>query len=284
MDYLEIQRLRVKIIEEFSQVSNLDREYTPSKKLNAALESLVLGQKFVTIFNFKEAKFVFLHKIEELLGYSDDEFTIEALNNSPISSLKITSEKDISHKLRYDLAIYELLKSGQFLSSLDDCYEITFRILHKDGYEVVVRRSCYIYEISEQGIPLSHIDIWEILPNMNLQYIFINLISKKSTNANLLFYEINAKILGMNLTNRQLEILKLKEERQFNKEIADNLNITEKTLDNHINRMISKLNSYFSANKIECKIANASDLLFYSRKYGLYPKPPKIRLQHSSDS
>src|SRR5690606_3589828 len=185
MNYSEVQELRVQIIEGFSKVSVSPDNLAPQKKLKVVLDSLVTGEKFVTVFNFKEAKFVFLHKVEDVLGYTKEEFTIEALNNSPVSAMQITSGKDIAHKLRYDMVMYKLLTKGYFLTSLEDCYEITFRVLHKNGREIVVRRSCYIYEVSNDGIPLSHIDIWEVLPNIHHGHIQVNLISKNNKNANL---------------------------------------------------------------------------------------------------
>ncbi len=273
MNYSEVQELRVQIIEGFSKVSVFPLNMAPQKKLKIVLDSLVTGEKFVTIFNFKEARFDFLHRVEDILGYTQEEFTIEALNNSPASDIHITSGKDIIHKLRYDLVMYKLLTKGYFLTSLEDCYEITFRVLHKNGKEMVVRRSCYIYEISRNGIPLSHIDIWEILPNIHHGHILINLISKNNNNANLDFFNVNAEILGIKFTDRQLEILKYKEERKLNKEIAQELKITDKTLDNHINKMIGNFNSFLMNNNIDQKIYNVSDLLYFSRMYGLYPKP-----------
>lgn len=273
MNYSEVEELRVQIIEGFSKVSVSPNNLEPQKKLKVVLDSLVTGEKFVTIFNFKETKFIFLHKVEDVLGYTKEEFTIEALNNSPVSDILITSEKDITHKLRYDLVMYKLLTKGYFLTSLQDCYEITFRVLHKSGREIVVRRSCYIYEVSNDGIPLSHIDIWEVIPGIHHDHVLVNLISKKNNNANLDFFDINTEILGIKFTDRQMEILKYKEERKLNKEIAHVLNITDKTLDNHINKMIGNFNSFLIKNNIYQRIYNVSDLLYFSRMFGLYPKP-----------
>lgn len=287
MNYSEVEELRVQIIEGFSKVSVSPKDLAPQKKLKVVLDSLVTGEKFVTIFNFKEAKFVFLHKVEDILGYKKEEFTIEALNNSSVSDIQITSKKDIAHKLRYDLVMYKLLTKGYFLTSLEDCYEITFRVLHKTGREIVVRRSCYIYEVSSDGIPLSHIDIWEVLPNIHHDNIVVNLISRKNNKANLDFFNTNSEILGIKFTDRQLEILKYKEERKLNKEIANELKITDKTLDNHINKMIGNFNLFLMEKNIEQKIYNTSDLLYFSRMFGLYPKPVELdseSLQYSANT
>lgn len=53
---------------------------------------------------------------------------------------------------------------------------------------------------------------------------------------------IKAKSVGDALTRREIEVLKLLAEGLFNKEIAYNLNISEKTVKNHVSNIFKKIN------------------------------------------
>ena len=268
------KKIRNAIIEKcFNKEVNNEKREDCLKKLKAILDSRMLGNKFVTIYSFEEEKFIFTHKLSEALGYEEKDFTLSALYNLDSSLLKITFEEDVVHLKRCDKVICKMITKKYFVDSFDDCYEIIFRVRHAKGNILTVRRSCYMFHIDEDNIALSHIDIWEVIPDTNFTHVNINILSKNPVQKNLAFYNFNLEQIGIKLTERQYQILLLKDNRKINKEIALILNITTKTLDNHINKLMKNLNDYCEMMKMNFRIYNTSDLLYFTKLYGLYPKP-----------
>src|SRR5690606_661519 len=229
-------------------------------KLKAILDSIMLVNGFVTIYNFAEAKFIFKHKLDKVLGYSEDIFTLENLYNLPEATHKITLEEDALHIQRCDKVVCKMITQKYFVTGFEDCYEITFRVRHANGHILTVRRSCYMFEIDD-NIAKSHIDIWEVIPDTNFTHVFVNILSKDALEKNIAFYNTNLDLIGIKLTERQYQILHLKDRRKINKEIAEILNITAKTLDNHINKLMKALNLFCEGYDIPYKLYNSSDLL-----------------------
>lgn len=242
-------------------------------KLKAILDSIMLGNKFVTIYSFPEGKFIFTHKLNEILGYSEDVFTLENLYNSPEATIKITLEEDALHIKRCDKVMCKMITEKYFVTGFEDCYEITFRVRHADGHILTIRRSCYMFEIDDDNIAKSHIDIWEVIPDTNFTHVFVNILSKDALKKNVAFYNTNLDLIGIKLTERQYQILHLKDRRKINKEIAEILNITAKTLDNHINKLMKALNIFCEGYNIDYRLYNSSDILHITKIFGLYPRP-----------
>lgn len=242
-------------------------------KLKAILDSSMLGNKFVTIYNFAEGKFIFTHKLDEVLGYNEDVFTLENLYNLPEATLKITPEEDAWHIKRCDKVMCKMITQKYFVNGFEDCYEITFRVRHANGHILTMRRSCYLFEIDDENMAKSHIDIWEVIPDTNFTHVCVNILSKDAFEKNTAFYNTNLDLLGIKLTERQYQILHLKDRRKINKEIAEILNITSKTLDNHINKLMKALNLYCEVFNVDYRIYNSSDILHFTKAFGLYPRP-----------
>lgn len=87
------------------------------------------------------------------------------------------------------------------------------------------------------------------------------------------FYNTNLDLIGIKLTERQYQILYLKDRRKVNKEIAETLNITAKTLDNHINKLMKALNLFCEVYNIPYRLYNSTDILHFTKTFGLYPRP-----------
>lgn len=84
-----------------------------------------------------------------------------------------------------------------------------------------------------------------------LDYLTGGLFETKKNMTHEFFKEINVYEMDKNkaidetgLTDRELEVLKLVAEGLLNKEIADKLNISEKTVKNHVSSVFKKLNVY----------------------------------------
>src|SRR5690606_25912291 len=104
-------------------------------------------------------------------------------------------------------------------------------------------------------------------------HVFVNILSRDALEKNIAFYNTNSDLIGIKLTERQYQILHLKDRRKINKEIAEILNITAKTLDNHINKLMKALNLFCEEYNISYKLYNSSDILHFTKTFGLYPRP-----------
>ena len=267
MKYEKIVKLRQVLISQFSNssVKNIHN----NADINNIINSIIGISKFITIYNFELKKFTFHHLVKETLGYTDKEFTIEAINNAENSNIHIIYKDDIEHKRRYDLIIYQFLASGLEIASLADNYEISLRIIDKEKNVKRVVRQSYIFETDSKGTPISQLDIWKIVPNDN-PYVSVRLNHSSKTDLLDLFYKKNRQLLGFNITKRQIEILKLRNQRLDNKSIAHQLNISLKTVENHIHKLKRNMQDYEQLNASKEQIYNMNDMLHFVRKYGLF--------------
>lgn len=250
-------------------------------KLESIIKGMTLGYKFITIRDFSSIKYKVFYNMKETLGYSEDEFNLDAIYNSSNSPVKITHEDDLAHKIRYDIIIHKILTENYIVKSFEECYESTFRVYHKNGHIITLRKTTFIFEVNDNNTPKSHIAIWEVVSNSNFTGVCANIISKNNPTANRDFYNFNADILNIKLTDRQLDILELKADRKINKEIADILDIKGKTIESHISRLTKSLNGYCEDEKIDFFIYNTQDLLHFLKLYGLFPRPKIKRNSHT---
>lgn len=268
MKYKEIVNLRQILIQQFSN-SSLENQKTKTS-ISDVIKGVTGVNVFITIYSFDLNKFVFHHQIAENIGYTNEEFTIEAINNAENSNIHIIYEDDIEHKKRYDLVMYQLLAAGLKISSLADNYEISLRILDKKKNLKKVRRQSYIFETDKNGVPISQLDIWKIIPNED-PYVKVGLYYCSSeVNVISLFYKKNRELLNCDVTKRQIEILKLRNQRLDNKSIASQLNISLKTVENHIRNLKRKMQDFQIEKGIKEPIHNMNDMLHFVRKFGLF--------------
>ena len=179
-------------VKDFSQIQPSISESESVSRLKSILEGMVLGYKFITIREFSSVSYKLQYKVEEILGYSDVEFTTESIYNSPNAPTKITYPDDLIHKVRYDLLIYKVLTRNYVIKSFEDGFEMVFRVKHKNGNIITIRRSMYIFQVNDEGVPLSHIDLWEVIPNSSFTHVTASIISKNNPTANKDFYDMPA--------------------------------------------------------------------------------------------
>lgn len=267
MKYEKIVNLRQLLIQKFSN-SSLENQ-----NINTSISDVIKGitgvNKFITIYSFELKKFVFHHQIKENTGYSNAEFTIEAINNAESSNTHIIHKDDIEHKMRYDLVMYQLLASGLKIMSLADNYEVSLRIVDKENNIKKVSRQSYIFETNENGIPISQLDIWKIIPNED-PYVKVGLHYSSEFDINTLFYSKNRELLNFKVTKRQIEIVKLRNQRLDNKSVAAELHVTLKTVENHIRNLKQKMSDFQTEKGITDPIHNMNDMIYFIRKHGLF--------------
>ncbi len=267
MKYEEVKTLRNKLTTLFSNTDVKDRD-KQKKKLIHIINGITGLHKFITIYDFEKKKFVFRHGVLKNTGYSHEEFTIEAINNAKGTLPHIIHPDDIEHKLRYDLVMYKLLAEGVKITSLADSYEISLRMILKNGSVRSVRRQTYIFETNANGTPVSQLDIWEILKEIN-PYVKIQL-SYAGHGVTKRFYQINRALLDFNITPKQIEIIKLRNDRLNNKQIAEKLGISVKTVENHIRNLKLKIQSFYKHNNVDERIDDMNDIIHFVKTYGIF--------------
>jgi len=266
MNYSEVISLRKVLIEEFR---NSKLATSKKRSLNDVIKGITGVNTFITIYHFQTKEILFCYHVLENIGYTKDEFTIEAINNAENNPIHIIHPHDIEHKLRYDLVMYQLMAEGVKISSLADNYKISLRIIDKQDKVKRVSKQSYIFEVDENGTPLTQLDIWRLIPNDN-PYVSIQLNSEHNKNIIDLFYKKNRELLGIKITERQMEILKLRNQRLDNKSVASHLFISVKTVENHIRNLTLTVKAYCDLHQIDEQIYNMNDLLHFIIKYGIF--------------
>lgn len=236
------------------------------------IESGMLGtNKFLTEFDFVQKKIVNKVNIFECLGYEDDEFTILAINNCNNSGHHIIHEEDIKHKIRYDNITYALITKRYEFKSLRDYYKLAMRVVHKNGQVLKAERSTYLFRISSDGHPISHISVWEVSENA-LPFVSLSYYTPNYNDMMRDFYELNAQELKLKFTPKEKEILDLKNSQYNNKEIQDVLkSISIRTVEKHIENIIKKVKISFLERGESLHINSIREVLHVSKKFGLFP-------------
>ncbi len=267
MKYEEVKALRKELIALFSNSDVQDRD-KQKKKLIHIINGITGLYKFITIYDFEKKKFVFHHGVLQNTGYEHAEFTIEAINNAENATPHIIHPDDIEHKLRYDLVMYKLLAEGVRITSLADSYEISFRIILKNRTVKSVRRQTFIFETNTNGTPITQLDIWEILNDLN-PYVKIQL-NYTGNGVTKRFYQINRELLNFQISLKEIQIIKFRKERLDNKQIADKLGVSVKTIENYIRNLKLKIQDFYTLKNIDDKITNMNDIIHFIKIYGIF--------------
>jgi len=248
-----------------SSIDNYD------KKLEQIKNGLIGNNKFITEYNFIEKEFTNKFNIKECLGYSNEEFTIRNTNNNYTCNTKIIHEDDVKHKIRYDHITYMLITKAYSFEALKDYYKLIFRIRHKNGSIIKVERSVFLFRMTPDGMPFSQLDVWEVSQN-NTTYVTPSYYTPNYQTIMKDFYKLNSEILKIKFTNKEKEILSLKDKQLHNKEIANLLNINSvRTVEKHIENMKIKVENFYMKENIKKEINSAYEVLNFAKEYGLYP-------------
>lgn len=224
---------------------------------------------FVTLYDFQQEKYIFHYNVKKNTGYSPNEFTIDAIRNAPQSPLKIVHVDDIGHKSRIEMLVMGLALENIKIKSLSEHVDTQFRIYTKNKQIIKVSRHSFMFGINEFGLPQTLLEKWKIIPHTD-DYVKINLFSD-DPKIEKIFYEKNRAVLNFNITNRQMEIVKLRNKRFDNLEVAKNLDISLKTVENHIRILKQNIFEYYQNNNINQPLKNMGDILHFVKTYFIFP-------------
>lgn len=234
-----------------------------------------------SLLDIQNQRFTMLQNVESLLGYKDHEFTIAAINNSSYESL--IHPEDVEHYNRYNQIAYKILQEKKHqLKTLSDYYFISFRIKHKNHSWIRVWRSCYIYELTDEGIPKSQFDIWQLMTGDKEEIVKPLFVTSSSQSHNIfrIFYELNSNEIGIKITENLAKIIEgkmngltdfqIKKIYNFSSEKA----VTKKleSLWDKIEEFLSKRNSSVRE-KVYFERKRTSRILYFAKVWGLYPVP-----------
>ncbi len=256
--YLEQKFSRSKLVEG-DDIPDIKQLISGLSKINS----------FVTLYDFQQEKYIFHHRVKECLGYSDEEFTIEAIRNDPDSILQIVHPIDISHKARMEMIMFSLVLENIQIKPLSEHTDYHFRIYKKNKDIIKVSRQSFLFEIDKNGAPITLLEKWKIIPNED-DYVKIHLFAE-DPKIEKLFYEKNRSILDFQITPRQIEIIKLRNKRLDNLEISKKLNISQKTVENHIRILKQNISEFYQEKKINQPLKNMGDVLHFIKTYLIFP-------------
>jgi len=115
-----------------------------------------------------------------------------------------------------------------------------FRVLNSDDEYIRVISQHQILEMDENGNPYLVLGVADISPDhTNFDGIKFRLLNMKT--GKIVPFPLNDEI-NINLTKRELEILRLVNSGMFSKEISDKLSISIHTVNNHRQNILQKLN------------------------------------------
>lgn len=257
---------------------------------------------FLTVFNLKEYKFTVVKNLKEILGYNEEEFTIEKLTdpfevvNQPFGIKKketfhkpryIVHEEDVELVLIFGLIAYRILIAPQFnFIPLRDSYQVRFRVFDKNGQKVRLTRRCFLYEFEEfvyedktYYTPVSHIDIWtanyEDVENSNVECTIISSdvdtikAREREGQLNKAFRDILfQEYLGFRLTKRQVDIAKLLIKGETYEDIGRHLDISTNTVKDHLSTIKKRINAFLNQHSFD-PINNSIKLGHFIKKYKL---------------
>ncbi len=244
-----------------------------TKGRNKILEKFVgdpnITNTFFTLFDYLDGAFTFHCNVEKYTGYLPKEFTISAINNHHNATYKIIHPDDIEHKLRYDyLVLVNLMNRDRVLEPMKDSYEIFMRIVLKDGTIKRVIRQSFTFDMDENKMPTSQLDIWKIIPNHS-EYVNVGLNYDGWDDVYEIFYQKNRSFLNFELSKRHIEIIKLKMQRKDQKTIAEILNVSPKTIENHLDCIKQKIRLFCHTKNLDTHIYTSNDIIHFIKKWGI---------------
>ena len=242
----------VKDISEFisstaSKLNSLDFHETDFSDIdNFPLNS----KQCLYVICWQNSKVYYQRNIDNLLGYSEDEFTLEAI-------LKIAHPNDLNLINRITQAVVNYLTNNILFNLKSSTLNITYRFRKRDGTYIKILRQSTLFEVTKNGKMKSmlslvtDISFFDKTNNINWEFN-APLLDQKA------FREEIYKEFNDFFTNRELAIINLIANNYKTKEIAKKLFITEHTAYSHRKNILKKSNCH-----------SATELLEFCNKIGV---------------
>jgi len=179
--------------------------------------------------------------LKTILELEEDINVVSQASNGEEAVLRAREQKPDVILMDINMPVLNGLQAIKMLKDEDSRYRIIVLTLHQDREYLfkTLQLGCEGYVLKDAE---SSVLIEAIRSVYNKQtYIQPNMTGELVKEFNRVTLIEQDKSITNNLTNREIEVLKLIAEGMINKEIAKNLFISEKTVKNHISNIFKKL-------------------------------------------
>lgn len=190
----------------------------------------------VSIFDLSQKQMIFFSSnYGKLLGYAPEEY--QALNHQFFES-KI--HPDDKHKLALNsISILKMLNACSNEEKMAHKAIYEYRMLNADGQYIRLIEQYQILELDKTGQIWLMLSVVDVSPDQeNANTVKCQLLNFKT--GSFIPVEPEQKP-GLDLTKRELEVLKLVKQGLLSKEISDELSISVHTVNTHRQRLLEKL-------------------------------------------
>jgi two-component system, NarL family, response regulator DegU len=179
--------------------------------------------------------------LKTMLELEEDIYVVSQAANGEEAVFRAREQKPDVILMDINMPVLNGLQAIKILKDEDSHYKIIVLTLHQDREYLfkTLQLGCegYVLKDAESSVLIEAIrNVYNeqtyIQPNMTGELV------KEFNRVTLIEQD---KSITNNLTNREIEVLKLIAEGMINKEIAKNLFISEKTVKNHISNIFKKL-------------------------------------------
>ena len=161
---------------------------------------------FLTLYALRQDRFVWddfmAQRLKDCTGWEQNEFTIKSINNDNGAKHHITHEDDLSHVVRYNNIVYELVFSSAFqFQDVADTYTCSYRIKRKDGKgHLHVQRTTSLLQAKLANDEVFQVDLWRVRNNEeDHDYVRVDLGPDPQRAEEVMdaFYRLNLEALGI---------------------------------------------------------------------------------------
>jgi DNA-binding CsgD family transcriptional regulator/PAS domain-containing protein len=219
------------------KLNEADLDYAIWEGQKPMLQQLAqLGNNGITVFDFNKKQHIFTsYSFSTLFGYNLAE--IERDGNNYFDS-KIHPE-DYVRLMQYGVAAMRFFLNLPIAERKDYKGISEYRILNADGKYVRIVEQHQVLELDKYGNVWLVLSVLDISPDQeNYEGIKSQLLNFRTGKLLPVSSETNK---GVELSERQIEILQLVKDGLFSKEISDRLSISVHTVNTHRQRILEKL-------------------------------------------
>ena len=223
------------------------------KTIKPVVDSPYLFNSFHWVTNIKEQKLMYVCGVEKLLGYKDDDFTLE-------KSLDIIHPNYQYFVVEYALMAYKMLQERRYRSlSSRSHYCIQYPVKRIDGKYILVQSNVSIIQIDKDDNPISNYNRFELLgpfldvPIVIRPRVYFRTVARwedlEIEAENVLSKRVSIIMLErLKITPRELLILQDFADDLSSFDITEKQNIGIETVKTHSKKILKKARFHLSPN------------------------------------
>ena len=233
------------------------------------------ANKCYTLSDLKTGEYQEWYRIKDVFGYSNEEFTACAVNNDSFSLDHFIWKEHVDHKIRYSEILFEILASDIKFIKRKDYYSVTFKLKHKEGYYVSVKRRSFIFRAAVSEGILTRLDEWELMGRQEISYVYPEFFMHNTVQMaelNKILYFRNLELLELQMNERMLQVLHLKLKGYTDLQIGRIYNLSGKKIERYFGEVSIILRNRFGNDKLK----GIQQIRTLAKTWGLYPVPGSL--------